>query len=163
MVLDGSLLSRAKGCLRWGAVVEVHAVGYVLEATDDAGLLHLGEELVLAVEAAVAVVALIGGVFEFAGVEDVGGDVVLGGEGECGGEFGTGEGGGVGDDGEHIVAEGLIGGVGKVCGVGAAGVGDEDRSEVAKCGLEERGFGGQIHLFLIVREWVDLVRFEEVG
>ena len=63
-----------------------------------------------------------------------------------GGEFGAGEGGGVGDDGEHVFAEGLMGGVGEVGGVGAAGVGDEEGAEIFESGLEEGGFLGQIHL-----------------
>src|ERR1700710_1420693 len=110
----------------FAAVVEVHAVGYVGEAGCGAGLFHLGEELVFAVEAAVGVVALVVGAFELVGLEDLRGDVVLGGEGEGGGEFGAGEGGGVGDDGLHFFAEGLVRGVGEVGGVGAAGVGDQD-------------------------------------
>ena len=101
-------------------VVEVHAVGDVSEAALGAEVLHLGEELVFAVEAALGVVALVVGVFELGGLEDVGGDGVLGCEGEGGGEFGAGEGWGVGDDGEHFVAEGLVGGVSEVGGVGAA-------------------------------------------
>ncbi len=66
---------------------------------------------------------------------------------EGGGEFGSGERGGVGDDGSHVFAEGLVGGVGEVGGVGAAGVGDEDAAEVSQGGLEESGFGGEVHLF----------------
>ena len=50
-----------------------------------AELLHLGEELVFAVEAALGVVALVVGVFELGGLEDVDGDGVFGGEGEGGG------------------------------------------------------------------------------
>ena len=56
-----------------------------------AGSLHLGEELVFAVEAALGVVALVVGAFEFVGLEDLDGDVVVGGKGEGGGEFGAGE------------------------------------------------------------------------
>ena len=150
VVLGGCLLAGAEGCFRWGAVVEVHAEGNVAEVVVGAGVLHLGEELVLAVEAALAVVALVVGVFKLVGVEDVGGDVVLGGEGEGGGEFGAGKGGGVCDDGEHVVAESLMGDVGEVGGVGAAGVGDEDGAEVAEGVGEERGFGGERHAATIV-------------
>ncbi len=89
VVLRGGLLAGAE----LGAVVEVHAVGDVSEAAGCAALLHLGEELVFAVEAAVGVVALVVGVVELVGVEDLDGDVVVGGEGEGGGEFGAGEGG----------------------------------------------------------------------
>ncbi len=39
-----------------------------------------------------------------------------------------------------------MGGVGEVGGVGAAGVGDHDAAEIAEGGLEEGGFGGEIHL-----------------
>ena len=39
-----------------------------------------------------------------------------------------------------------MGGVGEVCGVGAAGVGDHDAAEVAQGGLEKGGFGREIHL-----------------
>jgi len=35
-----------------------------------------------------------------------------------------------------------MGGVGEIGGVGASGVGDEERAEVAEGGLEEGGFGG---------------------
>ena len=37
-------------------------------------------------------------------------------------------------------------GVGEVGGVGAAGVGDEDAAQILQGGLEERGFGGEVHL-----------------
>ena len=78
MVLSGGLLAGAE----FAAVVEVHAVGDVCEAGCRAGLFHLGEELVFAVEAAVGVVALVVGAFEFVGLEDLRGDVVLGSEGQ---------------------------------------------------------------------------------
>jgi hypothetical protein len=99
------------------------------------------------VEAAVSVVALVIGAFEFVGLEDLGGDVLRGSEGKGCGEFGARQGGGVSDDGEHFVANGLVGGVGEVGGVGAAGVGDEDTAEVSQGGLEKCGLGGEIHLF----------------
>ena len=70
MVLDGGLLAGAEVA----AVVEVHAVGDVREALRRHGRLHLGEELVFAVEASLGVVALVVGVFEFVGLEDLGGD-----------------------------------------------------------------------------------------
>jgi hypothetical protein len=70
---------------------------------------------------------------------------VIGGEGEGGGEFGAGEGGGVGDDRLHVVAEGLVGGVGEEGGVGAAGVGDQDAAELLQGFVELRGFGGEVH------------------
>ena len=105
-------------------------------------MLHLREELVFAVEAAVGVVALVIGIFELVGLEDLRGDVVRGGEGEGGGEFGPGEGGGIGDDRSHLFAEHLVGRVGEIGGVGAAGVGDEDAAQFMQGGLEERGFGG---------------------
>ena len=66
-------------------VVEVSAVGYVREVESGAGLFHLGEEFVFAVEAAVRVVALVVGALEFVGLEDLRGDVVFGGEGKGGG------------------------------------------------------------------------------
>ena len=109
----------------FAAVVEVHPVGDVLEAAPGALGLHLGEELVFAVEAALAVVADVVGVVEFVRVENVGRDAVRGGEGEGGGEFGARQGGGVGDDGQHPVAEHLMRDPGEVGGVGAAGVGDQ--------------------------------------
>ena len=70
VVLGGGLLAGAEV----SAVVEVHAVGDVGEAVLGAELLHLGEELVFAVEAALGVVALVVGVFELGGLQDVGGD-----------------------------------------------------------------------------------------
>src|SRR3984957_10778735 len=79
-------------------------------------------------------------------MENVGGDVVFGGEGQGGGEFGARERGRIGNDGEHFVAEGLVGRVGEPGGVGASGVGDHDAAEVAEGGLKESGFGGEIHL-----------------
>ena len=146
VVLGSSLLSRAEGSDSRGLVVEVHAVGEVGEVAGGAGLLHVGEELVLAVEAALAVVADVVGAVQLSGLEDLGGDVVLGGEGEGGGEFGSGQGGRVSDDGEHLIAEGLVGGIGEVGGVGAAGVGDEHGAEVAKGLVEQRAFFCQGHL-----------------
>ena len=146
VVLDGGLLAGAEGCYRGGAVVEVHAVGEVEEASGCAGSASIWvKSSSLAVEAALGVVALVVGVVQLFGVEDLEGDVVLGGEGEGGGEFGAGEGGGVGDDGEHVVAEGLVGGVGEVGGVGASGVGDHDAAEVAEGALKKSGFFGQVH------------------
>ena len=79
------LLAGPEGCYRRRAIVEVHAVGEMTEASFCAGFFHLGEELVFAVEAAAGVVALVVGIVELGGVEDVGGDVVVGGEGEGGG------------------------------------------------------------------------------
>jgi hypothetical protein len=140
-----------------GAVVEVHAVGDVGEVTGDSGLLHLLEELVFAVEAAVGVVALVVGVFELVGAENLDGDVVIGDEGEGSGEFGAREGGGVGDDGLHVVAEGLVGGVGEVGGVGAAGVGDQDAAELLQSCVELRGFGGKVHELYCRAGWTTLV------
>ena len=87
------------------AVVEVHAIGEVGEAELEARGFHLGEELVLAMEAAVAVVANVVWVVEFAGLQDVSRDAVFGGEVERRGQFPAGQGGRVGDDGEHAVAE----------------------------------------------------------
>jgi len=138
MVLCGGLLAGAE----LGAVVEVHAIGDVGEVAGGAEVLHLLEELVFAMEAALGVVALVVGVFELVGVEDLDWDVMVGGEGEGGGEFGAGERGGVGDDGLHVFAESLMGGVGEVGGVGAAGVGDEDAAELLQGLVELRGFGG---------------------
>ena len=137
-MLCGGLLAGAE----FAAVVEVHAVGDVREAARCADLLHLGEELVFAVKAAVCVVALVIGAFQFVGLEDLDGDAVFGGEGKGGGEFGAGKRGGVGDDGLHVFAEDLVGGVGEIGGVGAAGVGDEDAAQLLQGGLKERGFGG---------------------
>ena len=152
VVLGGGLLAGAEV----SAVVEVHAVGDVGEAFFCAELFHLGEELVFAVEAALGVVALVVGVFKLGGLEDVGGDMLIGGEGECGGELGAGERGGVGDYGEHFVAQSKVGGVGEVGGVGTAGVGDHDAAEVTEGGLEEGGFGGEIHLKRWYSEWKDV-------
>ena len=59
--------------------------------------------------------------------------------------------GGVGDDGEHLRAEGVVGGVGEEGGVGAAGVGDEDGAEIGEDAVEVGGF-----CFERVREHVDL-------
>ena len=138
VVLRGGLLAGAE----LGPVVEVHAVGDVGEVAGGPGLLHLLEELVFAVEAAMGVVALVVGIFKLVGAEDLDGDVVVGGEGEGGGEFGAGERGGVGDDGLHVFAESLMGGVGEIGGVCAAGVGDEDAAELLQGLVELRGFGG---------------------
>ena len=132
VVLGGCLLAGAEV----SAVVEVHAEGDVLEASGCALGLHLGEELVFAVEAALGVVALVVGVFEFGGLENVGGDRVFGGECEGGGEFGAWERGGVGDDCQHFFAKGLMCCVGEVSRVGASGVGDHDAAEIAEGGLE---------------------------
>ena len=64
-VEGGGALAGAELGYAGGAVVEVHAEGEVGEAEGEAGALHLGEELVLAVEAAVGVVADVVGVVEF--------------------------------------------------------------------------------------------------
>ncbi len=117
----GGLLAGAE----LGAVVEVHPVGEMRETELQARGFHLGEELILAVEAAILVVAGVVGIFQLAGLQDVDRDVVFGCEGECGGEFTARQGRRVGDDGEHAVAEDSVRDVGEICGVGAAGVGDE--------------------------------------
>jgi hypothetical protein len=127
------------------AVVEVHAVGDVEEAAGLALGLHAGEEFVLAVEAAFAVVPLVVGVLELFGVQNLNGNVVLRGKVEGGGQLSAWQRGGVGDDGEHIVAEGLMCGIGEVGGVGSAGVGDEQAAEIVERGLEVSGFLRQIH------------------
>ncbi len=64
MVIGGGLLAGTE----FAAVVEVHAVGDVGEASRCSLGFHLGEELVFAVEAAVGVVALVVGAFEFVGL-----------------------------------------------------------------------------------------------
>ena len=66
------------------------------------------------------------------------GMLCCGGEGEGGGELRAGQGGGVGDDGEHVVAERLVRGIGEIGGVGSAGVGDEHAAEVREGGGGER-------------------------
>ena len=101
-------------------VVEISTISNVCEVEGGAGLLHLGEEFVFAMEAAASVVAPVVGAFEFAGVEDLCRDVVFGSEREGSGQFGAGERGGVGDDGEHFFAEDLMGCVGEVRGVCAS-------------------------------------------
>ena len=107
------------------AVVEVHAVGEMREAEALARGFHLGEEFVLAVEAAVGVVAGVVGRFELAGVEDVCGDRVSDGKGKCFRKLFPRERGRVGDDGDHAVAEHFVRDIGEECGVGTAGVGDQ--------------------------------------
>ncbi len=144
-VFGGGALPGAEGGDIRGAVVEVHAEGKVGEVSGGAEALHDGEELVLAVEAALGVVALVVRVREFVSVEDFGRDVVIRGEPEGGDEFGAGERGGVGDDGEHARAERLVRGPGEIRGVGAAGVGDEDRAEVLERKVEKLAFGWEIH------------------
>ncbi len=138
---SGGLLAGAEFAL----VVEVHAVGDGGEAEGSAFGFHLGEEFVFAMEAALGVVAGVIRVGEFGGLEDLEGDVVLFGKGDRSGEFFAGEGGGVGDAGEHLGAEGLMGGVGEESGVGAAGVGDEDGAEVLEGLVEEGGFLVEVH------------------
>ena len=128
------------------AVVEVHAVGEMGEAEFEAGWLHLGEELVLAVEAAVAVVAGVVGVVQFAGLQDAGGNAVLGGEVERGGQLAAGQRGGVGDDREHAVTECAMGLPGEIGGIGSAGVCDQQRVERTEDLAEHVVSFGQLHM-----------------
>jgi hypothetical protein len=86
---------------------------------------HLGEQLILAVEAAVVVVASVVWVFEFAGLENVDGNAVLRREGKGRGQFLAGQRGRVGNYGEHTSAQSAMDGVGKIGRVRTAGVGDQ--------------------------------------
>jgi hypothetical protein len=117
-------------------VVGVAAVGDGGEAELRAELLHGGEELVLAVEAALAVVAEVVGAGHLLGLQDVERDAVGFGEGDGGGELFAGQAGGVGQDGKHVLAEDLVGFVGEIGGVHAAGVGDEEALMPAKVFVE---------------------------
>ncbi len=141
VVKRGGLLAGAE----LAAVVKVHAVGDVGEASGAPESLHLGEELVFAVEAASGIVAGVVGVRELVGLQDFERDVLLLGKGQGGGELFARQGGGIGDDGEHARAKRLVGGKGEKGGVCAARVGDQDRAEVEEGLMQQDGFLLEIH------------------
>ena len=102
----------------------------------DALALEDGEELVLAVEAAGGVVAGVVLTGELGGSDGDEGDRLRGGEGDGLAEMAARKRGGVRDDGDHAAAEDGMRGVREVCGIDAAGVGNDDAFELLKAAME---------------------------
>src|ERR1700679_2063864 len=117
-------------------VVGVEAIDDVRDAAGGALAFEHSKELVLAVEAAGGIVAGVVFVGEFPGGDGDKRNGLRGGEGDGLTQMTARERGRVRNDGKHAAAEDGVGSVREICGVDAAGVGDDDASELTQAAME---------------------------
>jgi hypothetical protein len=117
-------------------IVDVDAVDNIRDPAFLAHFIQAGEEFVFAVEAAIFVVLYVFGVIEFEGFDVFVADVEVAGELFGVAFVGLGDGGGIGSDGDGVFTDGLDGGPGKVGGICATGIGDDDVAHFLEDGEE---------------------------
>ncbi len=123
-----------------GAVVDVHAIGDMRETRLDPEFLHLGEQLVFAMETALRVIAQILRPGQLCGVQNVGWNAVLAGELQRGGKLLAGQRGGIRNDRQHPFAQRLVCRPGQKGRIRSAGIRHQQRTQGAQGLIERRGF-----------------------
>ena len=131
MMCAGCFLAGTKVAL----IVEVDAVGDGIEAACCAQSFHQGEEFILAEEAALRIVANVLRAVEFRSCDHFQRNGLLLRKGNRVGKLGACQAGGVGNDRQHVVPERLMCGPSQVGGIHAAGIGDEQTSQLTEVSL----------------------------